>query len=127
MLALIYTSVAVDELCKGGKQYVAAKTSCAQYYHCDVNGVATLVKCPLGLHFTETKQGCDFVENVTDCPQCADIGSNRYAASLESCRQYYYCDPKGYAILKSCPEGFYFTSARQGCDFPINVHDCPLA
>ena len=84
------------------------------------------MSCPINYHFSEQNQGCDWPENVHNCPECNNIQSNTFAASTESCNKYYYCNENGAAFSINCPEGLYFSQTEQVCASPELVTDCPV-
>ena len=121
-------------------QYIPSPVSCSEYYQC-IDGVAYLLSCPRGLHFSDLNQTCDSPANA-NCPlvsptppgttsptpttpgptvSCRNVENFRFIASPTSCSLYYQCI-EDVPFLVSCPRGLYFSEQIQTCDYSSNVN-----
>lgn len=102
-------------------------SNCRTYLNC-ANGIATFVRCPLGLAFDENSYHCDWPENVPSCDVEAYLGF-RCPASVEQlyksndCRHYFSCGT-GRPRLMVCPNGQAFSEELLACTDIQNIPGC---
>lgn len=105
--------------------------NCRTYLNC-ANGIATVVKCPLGLAFDETSYICDWPDNVLNCDAEAYLGfrcpsgSDQQFYKTNNCKHYFSC-PNGKPRLNACPSGFAFSEELAQCTEIQNVAGCDYA
>nr|XP_014098199.2 peritrophin-48 [Bactrocera oleae] len=105
---------------------IASGDSCTQYYFCS-NGIAIAQNCSSGTYFNKNTQMCvseapAYCTSTSSDP-CSGSAVGSFVAKPDSCESYYYCSDTG-AEVGSCPNGLYFDSVNQICDYPSEV-SCP--
>ncbi|XP_015927280.1 peritrophin-44 [Parasteatoda tepidariorum] len=97
---------------------------CSKYFLCR-DGVALLEVCPMGLHFNDALQLCDYPEKV-NCDrdqgivECSAEDGTHHLPHPSNCEKFYSCH-NGIPHLKNCLLGLHFNARLQVCDYPYRA------